>query len=412
MAVDTSAVRISKQAGNSILLAFDFSFKIFAKTDLACYKVSAAGVYTLGVVDVDYTVSFDIAASTGTVTWSVAPVTGGFSVIIGNALPMTQTATIPREGPTPAATQKNMVDKLTLLVQQLSERVDRALLQPLTPVNPTALSIEAPVASRIVAWDSDADTLVNTSKTLSTFQTDVDNTAANAAASAASASASATSATAAASSASAASTSASNASTSASAAATSAAAAATSYSNVQATIATATAAAIVTATAAASTSATAAAASAAAASTSASNASTSASGAATSASAASTSASAAASSASSASSSASAAASSASAAATSATDAANSASSALSSASTATTQASNASSSATSASSSATAAAASAALAATYNAIAYTNTATVAARIANPSVVTINYATLEDQIDIYIPTASRWRTIG
>ena len=186
MSVNTEAVRIASQAGNDVLLTHDFSFKIFAKGDISCYKVSAAGVYTLGVVDVDYTVAFNTDQETGTVTWVVAPVTGGYSIIIGDDLAMTQTTAIPREGALPAATIRNIVDKLTILTQQLSEKLGRALTQPLTPVNPTAVSVEAPVASRITAWNADGDALVSTTKTLTTFQDDVDNTAAAAVAAAAS----------------------------------------------------------------------------------------------------------------------------------------------------------------------------------------------------------------------------------
>lgn len=186
MAVDTDDTRIAVQAGNDVLLDFDFAFKIFAATDISAYKVSAAGVYTPGVLNTDYTVAFDSDAETGTVSWIVAPVTGGYSVIIGDRLPFTQTANIPRAGVTPAATIRNIVDKHTILLQQLVERVGRAMLQPITPVNPDPIEVEAPVASRIVAWNADADALVSTTKTLTTFQDDVDNTAAAAVAAAAS----------------------------------------------------------------------------------------------------------------------------------------------------------------------------------------------------------------------------------
>lgn len=153
----TAPTRISKQAGNSSTVAFDFAFKIFAKTDLVVYKVSAAGVYTLGVVDVDYTVVFDTAAETGTVTYTVAPVTSGFAVIIGSALPSTQATAIPREGALPAATLRDIVDKLTILVQQHDEKLGRCAIQPLTPVNPGAIDIEAPVDGKALVWQDNGD---------------------------------------------------------------------------------------------------------------------------------------------------------------------------------------------------------------------------------------------------------------
>jgi hypothetical protein len=153
MSVAQTAERISKQAGNDVLTAFSGTWKIFSKTDLTCYKVNAAGVYTLGVVDVDYTVSFDTAAETWTVTWTVAPVTGGYSVVIGDAVPFTQASAFPREGVTPAATAKNALDKLTVLVQQLRDKLERVPIQPLTPVNPNnQITIATPVTRRALVY--------------------------------------------------------------------------------------------------------------------------------------------------------------------------------------------------------------------------------------------------------------------
>lgn len=238
MAVDNPLVPI-EEAGNDVKVDYDFAFKIFAETDIVAYKKSAAGVYTLGVLNTDYTVAFDSDAETGTVTWVTAPVTGGGSAIT-RASAQTQATVFPRVAPAPAKNIENALDKLTLHVQELDERVDRSLLQPAVPFAPTAIEVEAPVASRIVAWNADADALVSTSKTLTTFQTDVDDTAAAAVAAAASAAAASSSASSASSSASAAASSASGASTSASSAASSAAAASASASSASSSASTAT----------------------------------------------------------------------------------------------------------------------------------------------------------------------------
>lgn len=153
MSVAQTAERVSKQAGNGVTTAFSGSWKIFAKTDLTCYKVSAAGVYTLGVIDVDYTVVFDTAAETWTVTWTVAPVTGGYSVVLGDAVPYTQASAFPREGVTPAATVKNALDKLTVLVHQLRDFLERVPRQPATPVNPNnPITMATPVTRRALVY--------------------------------------------------------------------------------------------------------------------------------------------------------------------------------------------------------------------------------------------------------------------
>lgn len=157
MSVENDDVRIAREAGNSVKVAFDFAFKIFAAADLTCYKESAAGVFTLGVLNTDYTVAFDSDAETGTVTWTVAPVTGAFSVIIGNGLTVTQETAFPREGSIPATTLRNTLDKLTILLQQLDEKLGRAAVQPLTPVNPDPIIIEAPTDGALLQYEDNGN---------------------------------------------------------------------------------------------------------------------------------------------------------------------------------------------------------------------------------------------------------------
>lgn len=110
----------STQAGNGVKVAFDFAFKITASTDLVVTKFTAAGVegaaLTLGT---DYTVEFDAAAETGTVTFTVAPVNGGSAKIVRRS-DKTQATVYPREGTLPAKTTEAAIDKLTMLVQELA----------------------------------------------------------------------------------------------------------------------------------------------------------------------------------------------------------------------------------------------------------------------------------------------------
>jgi len=155
MSVAQTAERISKQAGNGVTTAFSGSWKIFAATDLRVEKINAAGVYTGALTNgVDYTVVFDTDAETWTVTYTVAPVSGGYALVLGTEMPMTQGSNFPREGMTPAATAKNALDKLTVLVQQLRDRVDRVPIQPITPVNPNnQITIDPPVTRRALVYE-------------------------------------------------------------------------------------------------------------------------------------------------------------------------------------------------------------------------------------------------------------------
>ena len=161
MAVTTDQPRLVIEAGNDSKVAFDFQFKIFAKTDLKCWKVSAAGAYTLGTVDIDYTVSFSAADEEGTVTWAVAPVSGGYSVIAGSEMAFTQGTEFPRDTAIPAATHRNVVDRLCILCQQLSDVLfGRALLwdEELYLEDREQIVVsEAPVDRRALIYERNAD---------------------------------------------------------------------------------------------------------------------------------------------------------------------------------------------------------------------------------------------------------------
>lgn len=161
MAVSSDQPRISIQAGNDILLTHDFQFKIFSKTDLKCWKESALGVRTLGVVDVDYTVSFSAADEEGTVTWTVAPVTGGKSIIDGTEMPYTQGTEFPRDTAIPNATFRNAFDRLTILCQQLADVLfGRAILwdEDLYLDDREQIVVaEAPVDRRAMVYERNAD---------------------------------------------------------------------------------------------------------------------------------------------------------------------------------------------------------------------------------------------------------------
>lgn len=115
----TTSYAPARQAGNGVILAFNFAYKILASTDLVVSKIDASGNSsgTL-ILGTDYTVTFDPIAETGTVTYTTAPVNGGFSNIERSS-DIEQQTSLPREGPMPAKTVETMIDKLTLIMQEL-----------------------------------------------------------------------------------------------------------------------------------------------------------------------------------------------------------------------------------------------------------------------------------------------------
>lgn len=186
MAVNTTTNKV-REAGNNINVAFDFTFLIFAAADLTVYKVNqTTDVATLQVLGVDYTVAINSVTAGGTVTYTVAPTATEDSLII-RELDLTQTSVLPTEGGMPEKTVENMVDKNTMLVQQLQEQMDRSLTFSDTS-EVSGVTLPEPVTRRALVWFLDgADwTLIN-----STLDPDEVATAAAASAAAAAVSAAA-----------------------------------------------------------------------------------------------------------------------------------------------------------------------------------------------------------------------------
>lgn len=140
---------------------FDFDFPVFNETDIV---VTIVDLTTLEVVDepeygVDYTVTLNTSTIGGTVVFGTAPSDEQY-VSIRLALSATQETDIPSGGLFRESQIENALDKLTLLIQQQQEEIDRAILQnPYT----TALTIQLPVpeAAKGLAWNADGDGLEN-----------------------------------------------------------------------------------------------------------------------------------------------------------------------------------------------------------------------------------------------------------
>lgn len=400
MTVSSSSNKVQYN-GNGSTTVFAYTFKVFDQDDLTVIIRSANGTETVKTITTHYTVSGVGSAGGGNVTMLTAPASGETIVILREQDLIQEFDLVPND-PFPAQLMEDALDKLTFMVQQHSEELDRAIKASRTnTIGSTEFTISAASrANKIFAFDSAGELAVT--QELGTYRgnwttgtafaqrdivKDTSNgniyicvtahtstgsqpisTNADAAkwALLVDAASATTSASAAASSASAAATSATNASNSASAAAGSASSASSSASTAttQASNASSSASSASTSATNAAASETAAAASASSASGSASTASTAATNASNSASTASTAATNASNSASSASTSATNASNSASSASTSATNAAASASAAATSETNAAASEAAAATSETNAAASETAAAASAALAA------------------------------------------------
>ena len=124
MSITTTTNRVQYD-GDDATKTFTFAFRVYANTDIVVYSTTSS-VDTLQVLTTDYTVTINATTSNagGSIVFGTAPATGA-TITIYRDLTHTQGTVFTVGGPLPAASLEQGLDKLTLMVQDLSERVDR-----------------------------------------------------------------------------------------------------------------------------------------------------------------------------------------------------------------------------------------------------------------------------------------------
>lgn len=160
MTVSTDLNRVSF-AGDGSTTAFDLGagFIFFEETELrVIIRTDSTGAEELQTLTTDYTVTGG-DGSTGTVTMVTAPASGE-TLVIRRVLPLTQGTDYENNSASDAENVETSFDKLTLMVQQLSEELDRSLKFAETS---TAADIDYPdpEANKIPMWNAAGDALEN-----------------------------------------------------------------------------------------------------------------------------------------------------------------------------------------------------------------------------------------------------------
>jgi hypothetical protein len=160
MAINETVTKIQEQ-GNGTKVAFDFPFVIYDVSDLLVYKVVRA-TKALGsplTYGADYTVAFDVGVeNSGTVTFTTAPSNTEDSLIV-SVIPATQVVSLPVNGRFREDQIESMGDRLTRLIQQVKEEVDRAIKVNL-PFAITGTLLD-PDPGMVIGWNSTGDGIQN-----------------------------------------------------------------------------------------------------------------------------------------------------------------------------------------------------------------------------------------------------------
>lgn len=175
MTVPVAVRKAGPYAGNGVQVTYPFAFKIFATTDLVVTKTAlpsaGSGESTL-VLTNDYSVLMNADQDNnpgGSVTLVVAPAGDGTNanselITITSAVPESQQTSLPQGGQFSAKVVEKALDKVTLLVGQLSEKLGRVLKYPVSDTTTAKdLPTAAQRANQFLAFDANGDPIAASS---------------------------------------------------------------------------------------------------------------------------------------------------------------------------------------------------------------------------------------------------------
>jgi hypothetical protein len=161
MSISSEIRRAGPFAGNGATVAFPFTFKVFTTAQVVVTR-TVSGVETVLTLTTDYTVTLNSNQDTspgGTVTMLTAPASGQSITITSNVANLQPTVLANLGGFYPEVINDSL-DRATIQIQQLDERLDRALV---IPVSSSGISTQlpAPSASTIIGWGPTGTSLQN-----------------------------------------------------------------------------------------------------------------------------------------------------------------------------------------------------------------------------------------------------------
>lgn len=154
--------------GNDSATSFPLTFKVFAAADLQLVLITVAGIESTLTLNSDYTVTLNADQDNepgGAVSYPVLgdPLAYGERLVVLNALEPTQQTDLTNLGRFLPQVIENAFDKATILIQQLTERVNRALVVSVAEnTSPASIPLAADRAGKFLAFDADGDPIATT----------------------------------------------------------------------------------------------------------------------------------------------------------------------------------------------------------------------------------------------------------
>jgi hypothetical protein len=161
MTVNTKKITSGPYAGNGIADTFSYTFKVTDKTELSVFETDDLGVQTELVVDTDYTVDTVGNDGGGTITRIAGPLPTGYEWYIRSNYDETQLTAFTSQGAFFPDLHENAMDKLTLLIQQLLDKIGRTFSLSDSYTGPLPLTMENPDGGKVLRWKADQTGIEN-----------------------------------------------------------------------------------------------------------------------------------------------------------------------------------------------------------------------------------------------------------
>jgi hypothetical protein len=170
MTISSTTVKNS-YSGNGTLDTFNYTFKIFANTDLQVIIRDATATETVKTLTTHYTVTGAGSASGGTIVFTAGNIPSATeTVVIRRAVPQTQAIDYIANDPFPAESHEEGLDRAMMTLQQLQEEVDRSIkLSRTNTMNSTEFTIgDTERAGKVFGFDASGELTV--AQELGTFK--------------------------------------------------------------------------------------------------------------------------------------------------------------------------------------------------------------------------------------------------
>ncbi len=155
MTVNTTSITSGPYIGNATAAEFAYDFPVDNARQLTVFETNGTGVVSTLVLNTDYTVAGVGNDSGGMVTRSAGALPNGWRWYIRSNYLETQDTDFNSQGGFFPDVHENAFDKLTILIQQLLDRIGRTFRLSDSYSGPLPLSIDEPRAQQILRWRSD-----------------------------------------------------------------------------------------------------------------------------------------------------------------------------------------------------------------------------------------------------------------